>query len=154
MNVTDEMVDAALQTYKSLKTRDMVRDLLRASAKEDSWIVEAEDSLPAYKEQVLIKVSYKSEILLGSYQNIDGWIGNMGNIYNITHWQPLPFNFDEYLMKLAIKAAIQTATEVEQEPIAYLGLEDACDPAELAFDKGDLPHSFVTPLYAHPQPKD
>jgi len=37
MNVTDEMVDAALQTYKSLKTRDMVQDLLRASAKSTNY---------------------------------------------------------------------------------------------------------------------
>jgi hypothetical protein len=109
MKVTDEIVSAALQTYKSLETRDMVRDLLRASAKEDSWIVEAEDSLPAYREQVLIKVSYKPEVLLGAYHNIDGWRGDCGHIYNITHWQPLPFSFDEYLMKLAIKAAIQAA---------------------------------------------
>lgn len=109
MKVTDEMATAALQIYKSLETRDMVRDLLRASAKEDSWIVEAEDSVPAYNEQVLIKVSYKPEVLLGAYYNIDGWRGAGGHIYNTTHWQPLPFSFDEYLMKLAIKTAMQAA---------------------------------------------
>jgi hypothetical protein len=56
--------------------------------------------------------------------------------------------------KTIYNAMWQAAPAVGQEPIAYLGLEDACDPAELAFDKGDLPHSFVTPLYTHPQPKD
>jgi hypothetical protein len=57
-------------------------------------------------------------------------------------------------IRAMLKASWQAAPSIEQEPIAYLGLEDACDPAELAFDKGDLPHSFVTPLYTNSQPKD
>jgi hypothetical protein len=91
--------------------------LLKASAKEDLWIVKTADNLPAYREQVLIKVSYKPEILLGAYYNVDGWLGDGGHIYNITHWQPLPFSFDEYLMNLAIEAALDAMPK--QEPVAY-----------------------------------